>query len=178
MKIVVLVIAEKNFRDEEYFEPKNVLLKGNVKVITASTTTDNVTGKLGGIVKPDILIENINIDQLDALIFIGGGGAEQYFDDKRAHKLLKEAHDKGKIYGAICIAPVTLANAGLLKNKNATVYSSEIDLIKKKGANYLEKNVVVDEHLITANGPAAAKKFGEEVLKLIGDKKINDLLKM
>ena len=36
--------------------------------------------------KPNILVEEINIDELDALIFIGGGGASQYFDDSLAHK--------------------------------------------------------------------------------------------
>lgn len=167
MKTVVLVIAEKNFRDEEYSQPKEVLTKAGVKVMTASTTTDNVKGKLGLTVRPDILLEKINIDHLDALIFIGGGGAEQYFDSKIAHQLLNEAHDKGKIYGAICIGPVILANAGLLKGKKTTVFSSEIDAIKMKGAIYTAEDVVIDGKLVTANGPAAAKKFGEAIFKLV-----------
>lgn len=166
MTSVVLVIAEKNFRDEEYQHPKEVLLNAGIKVITASTSTKNAVGKLGLTVKPDVLLKDVKVDEIDGLFFIGGGGAEQYFDDKIALNLVKEVHDKGKIYGAICIAPVILANAGLLKNKKATVFSSEIDVIKEKSANYTKEDVVVDGKLITANGPAAAKSFGEAIVKM------------
>jgi protease I len=167
MTSVVLVIAEKNFRDEEYQDPKTVLEGAGIKVITASTTKNKIEGKLGLIVTPDILVQDLNIDQTDALIFIGGGGAEQYFHDKIALNLAKAAKEKGKIYGAICIAPVILANAGLLKDKKATVFSSEIDAIEDQGAIYLAQDVVIDDKLITANGPLAAKKFGQEILKLL-----------
>ena len=122
MKTVVLIIAEKTFRDEEYQVPKDILSKAEVNVITASTTIGEAVGKLGLKVKPDILINQIDVDKLDALIFIGGGGAEQYFHDPLAHRLAKDAIEKEKILGAICIAPVILANAGLLKGKKATVF--------------------------------------------------------
>jgi protease I len=166
MKTIALVIADKNFRDEEYQHPKDVLVAAGFKVITACTTTKTVVGKLGLEVKPDMLVMDLIIDQIDALIFIGGGGAEQYFNDIIAHQLLKSAQEKGKIYGAICIAPVILANAGLLQDKKATVFSSEIETIKKAGAIYSTDDVVVDGKLVTANGPAAAKRFGEAIVKL------------
>ena len=102
-----------------------------------------------------------------ALIFVGGAGAEQYFEDRTAINLAKEAAEKNKIYGAICIAPVILANAGLLNHKKATVFQSEILQIKKRGAHYTNENVVVDGHLVTANGPEAATEFGEAILKLL-----------
>lgn len=173
MTSVVLVIAEKNFRDEEYQHPKEVLLNAGIKVITASTTTHNVVGKLGLKVKPDVLLRDVNVAEIDGLFFIGGGGAEQYFDDKVAIELVKSAHDQGKVYGAICIGPVILANAGLLKNKKATVFSSEIAVIKEKGAKYTGDDVVVDGKLITANGPGAAKKFGETIVKMLNTPTIN-----
>ncbi|MBF8251641.1 MAG: hypothetical protein HW382_1269 [Deltaproteobacteria bacterium] len=67
MKTVVLVIAEKIFRDEEYQVPKDILSKAGIKVVTASTTTGEATGKLGLKVRPDILIGSIDTDELDAL---------------------------------------------------------------------------------------------------------------
>jgi protease I len=169
MKKVVLIIAEKNFRDEEYQQPKTIMENAGIKVFTASTTTHEVVGKLGLKVKPDILISEIIINQFDGIFFIGGGGAEQYFNDLVAHNLLLSAKNENKIYGAICIAPVILANAGLLKNKKATVFESEIEYIKDKGAIYNSSPVVTDGNLITANGPMAAKKFGEEIITLIGN---------
>ncbi len=167
MKTVVLIIAEKIFRDEEYQVPKDILSKTGVNVITASTTIGEAVGKLGLKVKPDILISQIDIDKLDALIFIGGGGAEQYFHDPLAHRLAKEAIEKEKILGAICIAPVILANAGLLRGKRATVFPSGSESLKKGGATYTGGEVEIDGRLITGCGPEAATKFGEELVKML-----------
>ena len=169
MKTVVMIIAEKIFRDEEYQVPKEILTKAGIKVITASTTTGEAVGKLGLKVKPDILVSQVVIDGLDALIFIGGGGASQYFNDPLAHSLAKQAAEKGKIYGAICIAPIILANAGLLKGKRATVFPSPdgIEALKKGRANYTAGDVEVDGKLITGCGPEAAKKFGEALIKML-----------
>ncbi|RPJ75789.1 MAG: DJ-1/PfpI family protein [Alphaproteobacteria bacterium] len=167
MKSVAMVIAEKNFRDEEYQMPKEILEKAGIKVVTVSTTLKEVTGKLGLKVTPDELLENIDPKQHDAVIFIGGGGAEQYFDDERALNLAKAAAENKKIYGAICIAPVILANAGLLKNKKATVFSSEVSMIKEMGAIYTDEGVVIDGNLVTADGPASAKNFGEAIVNLL-----------
>lgn len=167
MKSVAMVIAENNFRDEEYQIPKEILEKAGVKVVTVSTTLNEITGKLGLKVTPDKLLENIDINHYNAVIFVGGGGAEQYFDDERALNLAKIAAINQKIYGAICIAPVILANAGLLKNKKATVFSSEISTINEMGAIYTDSGVVIDGNLVTADGPASAKKFGEAIVDLL-----------
>lgn len=172
MKTIVLVIAENNFRDEEYYVPKDILKNFNFNVLTASTTTKSVTGKLGMVVVPDLLLSDVDINSIDGLFFIGGGGAEQYFTDNIALNLVRDAEKKGKVYGAICIAPVILGNAGVLNNKKATVFQSEISTIKNMGAEYINEDVVVDGHLITANGPMAAKKFGETIAKHISKKQM------
>lgn len=167
MKPVVLVIAEKNFRDEEYLLPKEVLEKEGLKVITASASLSEATGMLGHKVTPDILLKDVFIDKISALIFIGGGGSKQYFNDEIAINLAKKAQQKGLVHGAICIAPAILANAGVLKNKKATVYPSVVEHIKEQGGIYIEQSVVTDGLLVTANGPDSAKKFGEEIVRLI-----------
>jgi protease I len=76
---------------------------------------------------------------------------------------------KEKIVGAICIAPVTLANAGILTGKKATVFESETKKLKDKGANCTRKNVERDGKTITANGPKAAKEFGETIAKALAE---------
>ena len=167
MATAVLVIAEKIFRDEEYQVPKEILNRAGITVITASTTMGEAIGKLGMKVKPDIPVKEIRVDVLDALVFIGGGGAEQYFHDPLAHSLAQEAVKKGKIVGAICIAPVILANAGVLNGRKATVFPDGAERLKKGGAVYVTEDVVVDGNIITASGPHAAQKFGEELVKLV-----------
>jgi protease I len=166
-KTVILVIAEQMFRDEEYQYPKIILEKAGIKVITVSTTLGEAVGKLGLKVKPDRLLAQLTVSQADALLFIGGGGSSQYFDDQTAHRLAREYAREGKIIGAICIAPVILARAGLLSGKHATVFpDGQVDL-EQNGAFYTGNSVEVDGLIITGNGPAAAEEFGRKLVELL-----------
>ena len=72
---------------------------------------------LGLKVRPDMLVGNVKEEDFDGVVFIGGGGAAEYFDNPVAHKLAKGFFEHGKLTSAICIAPATLANAGVLNGK-------------------------------------------------------------
>jgi protease I len=159
-KRVVMIIAEKDFRDEELLEPESILEDQGAIVTIASTTTDSVKGMQGAEVHPDMLVSEINPEEWDAVVFVGGMGASQYWDDSTAHFIAKGALDAGKVLGAICIAPVTLANAGLLQGKKATCWQSEAGKLKAKGAEYTGADVEKDGKIITASGPQAAINFG------------------
>jgi protease I len=167
MKKVVMIISQDNFRDEELKEPKEMLEKNGVEVKIASTTLGYATGMLGAKIKPDMLVSDINIMDFDAIIFVGGGGASQYWDDPLAQQLAQTAYNNNRIVAAICIAPVTLARAGILKGKRATVWSSQAGELKAKGASYTGRPVEKDANIITASGPTAARQFGEEILRAL-----------
>ncbi len=168
MKKAVMIIAPENFRDEELFEPKKILEKCGVEIKIASTTLDFAVGKLGAKVKPDMLLSDIDVKNFDAIIFVGGIGASCYFDDTRAHNLIKDALKGNRIAAAICIAPVIFARAGILKGRRATVFSSEEKEIKAAGAKYSGRPVERDVNIITAAGPFAAVEFGKEIVKAMG----------
>lgn len=166
-KKVLMIIAPKNFRDEELLEPKGVLTQAGAVVEMASTSLDTAVGMLGMKVGVDLLVDSVKVADYDAVIFVGGVGASQYWDDPRAHSIAQEAYQRGKVLGAICIAPVTLAQAGLLKGKKATVWASEKERIEAKGVKYTGSSVQVDGRIITANGPTSAREFGETILKAL-----------
>jgi len=168
MKKAVIIIAKQDFRDEELLEPKKILEDNGIEVKVASTILGEVKGVLGAKVKTDLLVKDIKVSDLDVLIFVGGAGAQQYWNDPLAHKLAQDTlKDANKILAAICIAPVTLAKAGVLKNKKATVWSSESGQLQSAGVNYTGNDVERDGNIITAAGPFAAKKFGEEIVKVL-----------
>ena len=167
MKKVVMIIAENGFRDEELLQPREILEKQGFEVKVASTNLSQAKGMLGAKVKPDILVSDINVKDFNAIVFVGGVGASQYWDDSMAHKLAQDAINANKIVAAICIAPVTLAKAGVLAGKRATVWSSEAGQLKGAGANYTGEAVEKDGNIITASGPSAAKEFGEELVKAL-----------
>ena len=172
---IALIIAFRDFRDEEYFITKQVLEGAGVKITTVSTNLGKAIGAYGGEAEVDLLIDELNVFDYDGIVFVGGAGAFKYVDDTKAHEIASSAIKENKVLGAICVAPIILAKAGVLKGKKATVWSSTMDkspikILKEGGAIYEDKDVVVDGNIVTANGPAAAQKFGEvltEILKKI-----------
>jgi len=163
-KKILMIIGSQNFRDEELLEPKRIFENEGGKVVIASSTLEPIKGMLGKIVKADILIDDVKVDDYDAIIFIGGIGAKEYWENETAHKIAKESIEKGKKLGAICLAPVILAKAGVLKDKNATVWKSEKKQLTENGAKYTGKYLEVDGNIITADGPENARYFGLAIL--------------
>ncbi|MDR1928624.1 MAG: DJ-1/PfpI family protein [Endomicrobium sp.] len=164
MKKVIFITAPKLFRDEEYYEPKKILETKQIKVITSSLKIGELLGKFGFKTKSTILIKNIIPSNFDAIAYIGGTGASVFFNDFYALKLAKIFAKQGKPTGAICIAPVILANAGVLKNKKSTAFAEVKNIIIKKGAIYTGNALEIDNNIITANGPKSSKIFGVSFL--------------
>jgi protease I len=162
-KRVVLIIAHEGFRDEEYTEPHAVLEDQGFQVTVASSSLETATGMLGATVQPDILVSDIVVSDYAAIVFVGGPGAAEYWDDPTAHRIAQEAVAQGKVLAAICIAPVTLARAGVLQGKQATVFESATGEVEAGGATCTGESVVRDGLIITANGPSAARQFGETI---------------
>lgn len=168
-KKIVMIIAHEDFRDEELSVPLDVFKKYGADVKVASSSLSMAKGKLGMKIKPDILYSDIDAKNYDAIIFVGGPGCPVYWNDPKAHKIVKDAAAAGKVLAAICAAPPTLANAGVLKGKRATTFplpDGEQQLIAG-GAKYTAKAVEVDGSIVTANGPQSAKQFAEEIAKLL-----------
>ena len=158
-KKIVIVIAEENFRDEELFIPRKVLLDNGASVIIASTKLDEAKGMMGKSVKPDILIESIIESDFDGIIFVGGIGAKDLWDNADAQNIAKKFNSEKKPIGAICLAPVILAKAGILEHRPATVFKSAADIIEENGAIYAEKPVMISNNIVTADGPESADEF-------------------
>ncbi len=171
-KKVLMVIAFENFRDEEYKYPRQALEGAGAKIVVASTRVGRAKGMLGMRATVNALLSKVRAQDFDAVVFVGGVGASKLWNNPYALKLAKEAAKKGKVVAAICIAPVILANAGVLRGKKATVWPSRqtIGILKAKGATYVKRPVVVDGKVITAEGPHAARAFAQAILHALAKK--------
>lgn len=166
-KKVLMVIASSQFRDEEYQKPRAILEGAGIQVTVASSSLNESTGMLGLKVMPDILLKDARMGQYDAVLFVGGMGATEYWENADAHALAQAALQAGKPTSAICLAPMTLANAGLLKGKKATIWKDAVGDFKTKGVVYTGKPVEKDGMLITGSGPDAAEEFGKALLEAL-----------
>jgi len=176
-KKALIVIAPNDFQDIEFLHTKEELEKADIKITIASTKKETAKGMQGAIVKIDLPLRQVNVDDFDAIIFIGGLGASPYYRNKKALSIIKDAYSKNKKICAICVAPLILAKTGILKGKRATVYDLNIkelaQMLKDEGAIYTRKQVEVDGNIITANGPNAARKFGRIIAKELNKQKKN-----
>jgi protease I len=170
MAKVLMIVAQQGFRDEELLIPKEIVEGEGHKVKVASVARGKATGALGTVVNAEMSVHEANPEFFDAIVVVGGPGSHVLATNQDMMTLLKRAAALNRIVGAICIAPMALANAGVLEGKKATVFetSESIMALKKGGANIQKVPVVQDGKLLTANGPAAAGEFG---------KKLNEMLK-
>ena len=163
----------ENFRDEEFKIPKEKLEGSGVNVTVAGLQPGEAKGVLGMTVTPDVLIDDVNIDDYDAIIVPGGPGSPRYlWNNSKVHNLVRKVYEKDKIVASICLSGVVLANSGILEGKNATVFPTpeSVRILEDKGANYLRQGVVVDGRIITADGPQSAERFADEILRLLTSK--------
>ena len=166
-KKVLMIIAPKDFRDEELAEPKAAFEKAGYAITLASTTTSEVKGMFGLKAKPDKLISAVAAKDYDAVVFIGGSGSTVLFENADAKRLAREAVAENKILAAICLSPSILARAGVLKGLKATVWESEATTLTKNGATYVDQPVVREGKIITAFGPPAAKEYAKAIIEAL-----------
>ena len=162
---ILMIVASREFRDQEFFDPKEVFENEGIEVVVANSSGFESEGSAGAKVAPNMKIEQVTVDDYDAIVFVGGAGSREYQNDDTALQIIKDAVALGKIVAAICIAPVILASAGILKGKKVAVSESGIEFIKSHDAIYTGKEVEVDGNIITASGPNASESFAKTIVE-------------
>jgi protease I len=166
-KNILMIVANDNFRDEELFEPKKIFEGHGAKVKLTGNSVGTAHGMRGGTAQIESTLAKEVAEPYDAVIFIGGKGSTVYYDNLEAHRIAKEAEKRGKVLGAICMAPGTLAKAGLLRGRRATSFMTTGKLLRENGANFTGRLVEVDGNLITGSGPEAAQEFANAVTDML-----------
>jgi protease I len=162
-----LIIASQGFRDEQLAETQLLLNEAGVETIVACSRAGIVPGVLGGQAEAVLSLSELVVDEYDAVIFLGGVGAREYFDQPLAFYIARAAVAKGKVLAAIAIAPSILANAGVLKNVVATGFLTERQRLQEAGAQYTGTPVERDGQIVTARDTPAVRLFAEAILEAL-----------
>ena len=166
----LLIVAKEGYQDHEYGSPKQILEDAGVETVTGSKEVGECRGSFGSTTEATVALEDVNVSDYDAIVFVGGPGAVKYQKNVQAHLTAQEAINRNKILAAICIAPTILAFSGVLDGKKATVWNEDnqqYKILEDNGAEFVDENVVVDGKIITANGPKAAEEFGQKILGMM-----------
>lgn len=167
MANVLMIIAPERFRDEELFETKAELENDGHTVVIASTVKGICSGSRGGFATSTLTLKEVQTEKFDAVVFVGGGGSKVYFTNVEALRIASEMDRKKSVVAAICLAPVILAHAGILKGKNATVAGTKARVIEESGAKYTGPGVTVEGNIITGNAPKSSRLFGQKINELL-----------
>ena len=161
----VYVFVANGFEDVEALIPIDVLRRGNVEVITVSTTDTDIVESAHGVgICADVMFDDCDFADADLLMLPGGmPGASNLFAHEGVCKALLSQQEQEKKIAAICASPaVVLAQLGILDGKKATCYPGFEQMLTT--ADYTGELVTVDGNITTGEGPAAAFPYAYTIL--------------
>jgi protease I len=172
----VAILATDGFEQVELTEPKKALEQAGAITEVISPKSGEIRGwkskDWGDSVKVDKTLTNANPSDYDALVLPGGvASPDNLRMDEKAVRFVKDFAQSGKPVAAICHGPWTLVEAGVVKGHTLTSWPSLKTDLKNAGANWVDKEVVMDGNFITSRKPDDLPAFNKKVIEEIADGK-------
>lgn len=167
---MVYILLADGFETIEALAPYDMLKRADVSVRTVCMNSHGTTAvsSHGVAVQTDMRLEDLNTDDMEALVIPGGmPGTTNIDNHEKTDALIQSAVDKGCWIAAICAGPSVLGKRGVLQGKKAVCYPGfEQYLI---GAEIQTDRIVRDGKIITAIGAGAAVEFGLTLVEVLVD---------
>jgi protease I len=168
----VLIIATDGFEEWELFGPRQILQQRGAEVVLASLKLDPIQATIhdqpGKTIRPDLTIDDVNVDDFDALILPGG---VRNPDQLRLHgnviAVIRLFAEQDKPIGAICHGPWLLVEADLLRGRTATSWPSIRTDLRNAGARVVDEGAVTDGKIVTSRKPDDVEAFTNALIDLI-----------
>ncbi len=166
--IKVAIISCSGFEDSELLEPKRALEEAGAKAQVISPEKGEITGKKGAKVKVDMPLEQAEPGDYEALLLPGGVvNADRIRTEPKAVEFTKAMAADGKPIAAICHGPWLLIEAGAVRGKNVTSWPSLKTDLKNAGARWADREVCVDQGLVTSRKPEDLPAFCAKMVEEI-----------
>ncbi len=167
----VAIIATDGVEEVELVEPRKAL-------DGAGAASDLITPKSGQIqafnhddkssrLAVDRTLDQARPEEYDAVLLPGGAlNADEIRVDDRLKRFLQAMQQAGKPFAVICHAPWELISAGLARGRRLTSYHTIQDDLRNAGAQWEDREVVVDDNLVSSRKPDDIPAFSREMIKL------------
>lgn len=170
----VAILAANGFEQSELFEPKKALEEAGAEVSIVSLEAGEIKGwnekDWGKSIAVDLTVDEANAADFDAIQLPGGVmNPDKLRMNKKAVSFVKAFFDAGKPVAAICHAPWTLIEADVVKGKTMTSWSSLKTDLENAGAKWVDKEVVVDNGLVTSRNPDDIPAFNQKMIEEIAE---------
>jgi len=165
----VVLLVENLYQELELWVPYYRLKEEGAEVVVAGSGSNRTyTGKYGYPIEVNKEAKEIDVSKFDGVVIPGGYAPDVMRRYPEMVRIVREAHQKGKVIAAICHAGWMLVSAGILKGKKVTGVSAIKDDLVNAGANYLDQEVVRDGNLITSRKPEDLPAFCREMIEALG----------
>jgi protease I len=166
----VAIVAADMVERVELIEPRKALQD-------AGAETDLISLKPGEIKtfnhfapaeseKVDKAVEEVDASEYDALMIPGGvGNPDQLRGDENMVAFVRDFFEQGKPVAAICHAPWVLIDAGVVRGRTMTSWPTVGTDLRNAGANWVDKEVVVDGGLVTSRKPDDIPAFNKKMIE-------------
>lgn len=172
---MVYVFLADGFEIIEALSPVDMLKRAKIETKLVGVMGEIVTSSCGVAVKTDMLIDDFDFYDVEAIVLPGGmPGAENLDNCKALQGIIDNASNTNSLICAICAAPFILGKKGLLSGKKAICFPGYEEYLE--GAEISEDFVVTDGKIITAKGAGVSVDFGLEIVKqLRGEELSNEI---
>ncbi|MGB6607161.1 MAG: type 1 glutamine amidotransferase domain-containing protein [Atribacterota bacterium] len=168
MKIAILV--EDFYNELELWYPYYRLLEEGAEVKLVGPTAKVYESKHGLPAEADLSAAEAKADDFQGIIVPGGYAPDKLRRYPKILDLVREVFENGGIVASICHGPWVLISTNIMKGKKATGFNSIKDDLVNAGAIYLDKEVVIDNNLITSRTPQDLPAFLPAIIAALQNK--------
>jgi protease I len=161
----LMCLPKKLFIAGTFLSSAALLLGGCATSVTTNPAR-SAKHQYGDTIKVDVLLQNADSDDYDALLLPGGVmNPDQLRQVPEAVEFVRAFFEAGKPVAAICHGPQMLIEADVVRGRKLTSYPSlKTDLINA-GAEWVDEKVVVDQGLVTSRKPDDIPDFNKKMIK-------------
>lgn len=166
----ILIIATDGYERSELRVPLEELRKQGADVKIASLKPGEIKSwdetDWGDSVTVDLTLSDVKLDDYHALVIPGGQiNPDILRTSEDAVRIVRDFVKSGKPVAAICHGPWLLVEADELRGRKATSYHSIRTDVKNAGATWEDKEVVVDQGIITSRSPKDLQAFVAKIVE-------------
>lgn len=173
---IVAVLATHGFEQSELESPVKALQDAGAKTIVVSLKPGQINGwkdgDWGNAIDVDQTVDQVNAKDFNALLLPGGVmNPDTLRTNEAVLTLVRDFFKQHKPVAAICHAPWTLINAGVVKGRKLTSYHTVKQDLINAGANWVDQEVVVDQGLVTSRDPDDLPAFNDKLCEEVEEGK-------